>query len=263
MVRVLLVDDDPGTLVGYSGILRTEGFQVSAACSAADAISQWQHNPPDIALVDLQLPDMSGLELLDTLRQRSVRTPIIIVTGFGSCRSAVEAMRVGAADFVEKPLIGDELVQIVRRGLPRPPAATDEEFHDPAVMLHAAQRWAALVHKILDSQSDVRTLAEWAHHAGASIGGVKASCQAVRVSPRHSLILARLLRALYGAKRFCIPAEDLLDIHDRRTLASWLSLAGVPVLAGEPREFVARQQLVTTASLKTELQRVLSGSRRA
>jgi DNA-binding response OmpR family regulator len=258
MARVLLVDDDQRTLQLYGGILRDGGFLVDAACSASDALSLCQRSLPDVALVDLNLPDMSGLQLLDTLRQQNVRTPVIIVTGFGSCRSAVEAMRAGAVDFVEKPLIGDELVEVVRRGL-LPSSSAGYAYGDPDVTLHAAKRWAARVHKILESQSDVRTLSEWAHHAGVSVGSLKATCQAVRVSPRRSLILGRLLRALHGGRRFCIRAEDLLDIHDRRTLASWLSLAGIPVLAGDVGAFVALQQIVTTPSLKTELQRALSG----
>lgn len=112
--RVLVIDDDPGTLEGFAGVLASEGFVVDTASSGQAGLVLAESTPFDVILADLRLPDLTGVEVLRHLRHAGVDTPCIIVTAFGSVASAVEALRLGAVDYVEKPLIGDDLVRVVR-----------------------------------------------------------------------------------------------------------------------------------------------------
>src|SRR5207248_5351434 len=123
-------------------------------------------------------------------RAEHIPVPLVIVTGFGSTQSAVEAIRAGACDFVEKPLIGDELIRVVARALALQPPAADRP------RAHAAARWAHAVVATVESPEDLRTLKAWGRHIGASPGTLKNWCRIAGLSPRRSLLFARLLRAV-------------------------------------------------------------------
>ena len=92
MSRVLVIDDDPGTLVGYKGILRSAGFDVTTVDSGREGLARAQSDHLSVVLADLRLPDLSGLDILRKLRASRITVPFVIVTGFGSPRSAVEAI---------------------------------------------------------------------------------------------------------------------------------------------------------------------------
>ncbi len=117
MQRALVIDDDAGTILGFSGVLTLNGFEVLAASNGFDGLGVADGHSLDLILADLVLPDLSGVEVLRQLRLTGNRVPFVIVTGFGTTHSAVEAMRLGAADYVEKPLIGDELMSGRRTGV--------------------------------------------------------------------------------------------------------------------------------------------------
>jgi two-component system repressor protein LuxO len=102
--NILLVEDAPSLAELYRAYLTQEcGYAVAAAASGRDALESAARNPPDAVLLDLRLPDMHGLELLDRLRERGMKAPVIVITGDGSIGVAVEAMRRGARDFLVKP----------------------------------------------------------------------------------------------------------------------------------------------------------------
>ena len=117
MSRVLVIDDDPATVMGFSGVLRHAGFDVVTAPTSHDGFVLAHRERLDLILSDLRLPDGSGVDLLRQLRAERIHVPFVIVTGFGTTGTAVEAGRLGAVDYVEKPLIGDELVGVVERAL--------------------------------------------------------------------------------------------------------------------------------------------------
>lgn len=114
MSRVLVVDDDPGTLETFNVVLRDAGFEVRAAATGEAALQVARCQAFELILLDLGLPDLTGTQVLRELRKALIETPVVIMTGFGSVPSAVEAMKLGAADYVEKPLIGDDLIRLVR-----------------------------------------------------------------------------------------------------------------------------------------------------
>jgi hypothetical protein len=151
-----------------------------------------------------------------------------------------------------------KVVEVVQRELI---PATHNEAHngfEAEIMHHAASRWAHLVARVLDSRSDLRTLDDWARHVAMSVGALKNICRLAHVSARRSLILARLLRALINRRRFGLRIEDLLDVHDRRTVNAWLALAGVAVLDGDVDVFLKTQQIVADTTLVAELARTLT-----
>jgi len=114
---LLLVDDDRQVLDGMADWLREEGYDLVTAdsCRAAcDAIVQRSY---DLALVDIRLGDGDGMDVLAFCREKRPETSVILITGYGTVDSAVEAIRAGAFDFLTKPLIDEELLMAIERAL--------------------------------------------------------------------------------------------------------------------------------------------------
>ena len=244
--RVLLIDDDPITLETVGLILRTAGYNVAHALTAQDALSAAATTPPDVALVDLRLPDASGLEVLRALQRDRPSTACILVTGFATTRDTVEAMRLGAFDVVEKPIVGDEVIELVDR------AVSGLTNHQREVTLnpvsHAMARWANVVVQAIDAPADPRTLHDWGRAVGASVGAIRNWCRTAGLSSRRSLLFARMLRAVAIRQKLHVAApEDLLDVVDRRTLAKLLrACSGTSDrLPSSVAEFLDRQTFIT------------------
>jgi len=101
--RALIVDDDPGFLAGLCELVKREGFAVQSALSLEQARAELAANPPDILLVDLHLPDGSGLSLLEGFEPGSA-PEVVLITGSASVETAVDALRRGVADYLTKPV---------------------------------------------------------------------------------------------------------------------------------------------------------------
>ena len=101
--RALIVDDDPGFLAGLCELVKREGFAVESALSLEQARAELAANPPDILLVDLHLPDGSGLSLLEGFEPGSA-PEVVLITGSASVETAVDALRRGVADYLTKPV---------------------------------------------------------------------------------------------------------------------------------------------------------------
>lgn len=115
--RILVVDDDPSLRRVVEVQLEQEGYAVSTAGSAQEALSALQVNSYDLVIADLKMPERSGIELLREIRSQYPETVLMIVTAFGTVESAVEAMKAGAYDYLTKPVHPDELSLVVRRAL--------------------------------------------------------------------------------------------------------------------------------------------------
>ena len=107
--KVLIADDDRSITEGLSAILRDEGYDVAVAVDGQKALDQLGAEPYGVVLADLKMPKVDGLGLLKELQQRQIPTECIIVTGQATVDSAVQAMREGAYDYIEKPLTADKL----------------------------------------------------------------------------------------------------------------------------------------------------------
>ncbi len=115
--EVLLVDDDPTVLEALAAILRDAGYQVSTARSAEEALRRVQRASPDVAMVDIWLPGMDGLQLLEQLKRAAPPLPVIVISGHGTIETAVRATKLGAYDFLEKPPDMERALLAVRHAL--------------------------------------------------------------------------------------------------------------------------------------------------
>ncbi len=115
--RVLIVDDSDGIQQTLAGILADEGYRVGSARTAAEGHSALEQETYDLVLLDLQLPDRDGLELLEELQQAHAELPVIVISGHGNIDSAVSATRLGAYDFLEKPLALERVLLTIQNSL--------------------------------------------------------------------------------------------------------------------------------------------------
>jgi two-component system nitrogen regulation response regulator NtrX len=110
---VLVVDDEAGVRSALSGVLRDEGYSVDAVDSGEACLDRASRIPYDVIVLDIWLPGMDGLATLSRLRDRRVDAPVVMISGHGNIESAVRAIKLGAFDFVEKPLSLEKTVLVV------------------------------------------------------------------------------------------------------------------------------------------------------
>src|SRR5260221_3069077 len=115
--RILIVDDDPGTLASLSRAFALEGYEAATAPSAARALERLRGGPVAAILSDVVMPGMDGLELLARLREQAPGVPVILMSGQATVEIAVQATKLGALDFVEKPVGLDRLLLTLRNAL--------------------------------------------------------------------------------------------------------------------------------------------------
>ena len=118
-VRILVVDDEPTMADSLKQNLMEEGFVVDTAANGAEAIELFDQGGHHLAICDLQLPDMDGLEVMRHMKDARPTTEVIVVTGYGSVARAVEATKAGAFYFVEKPFDFEEIQPLVDKALER------------------------------------------------------------------------------------------------------------------------------------------------
>jgi two-component system response regulator HydG len=119
MSRVLVIDDDASVRETVVRMLRSAGHRVESADDGAQGVELARHGAFDVVLSDLQMPGMTGLEVLGQLREHRVDSVFIIMTAFGTIESAIQAMRLGAVDFVQKPFYRDEILMRVKAAADR------------------------------------------------------------------------------------------------------------------------------------------------
>src|SRR6476659_4661339 len=110
---VLVVDDEAGVRSALSGVLRDEGYTVEAVDSGEACLDRAIRSSFDAIILDIWLPGLDGLATLEKLQERRVDVPVIMISGHGNIESAVRAIKMGAFDFVEKPLSLDKTVLVV------------------------------------------------------------------------------------------------------------------------------------------------------
>jgi len=115
--RLLIIDDDMAIRDGCSQVLSRSGDEVTESPTGTDALEKMDRYEFDLVLLDLKLPDFHGLDLIKKIRESDADVPIVVITGYGTIQNAVEAMRLGANDFLPKPFEPDELRLIVGRNL--------------------------------------------------------------------------------------------------------------------------------------------------
>jgi two-component system, NtrC family, nitrogen regulation response regulator NtrX len=117
MSSILIVDDEAGVRASLGGVLRDEGYQVDAVDSGEACLDQVTRKLYDVLLLDVWLPGLDGLATLERLRERRIEAQVIMISGHGNVESAVRATKLGAFDFLEKPLALEKTVLAVRNAL--------------------------------------------------------------------------------------------------------------------------------------------------
>ena len=116
-INILVVDDDPGQRSLFESFLRGEGFKVHTAESPLAAFELIEAAKPRIILSDVRMPGMSGLAFQQELRKRQINVPVLLITAYADIREAVDAIRDGAVDYLEKPVDLNELLRLIRTTL--------------------------------------------------------------------------------------------------------------------------------------------------
>ena len=117
--KILIVDDEERVLQSIAGVLEDEGFQVTIARSGEEAIGIFQQEEPDITLLDIWMPGMDGMEVLKRLKWMAPDCQVIMISGHATISTAMAAVKLGAFDFIEKPLSLDLLLLTIRRAIER------------------------------------------------------------------------------------------------------------------------------------------------
>ncbi|MDP3048816.1 MAG: sigma-54 dependent transcriptional regulator [Thermodesulfovibrionales bacterium] len=117
MERILVVDDDKDLRLNLSSILKDEGYDVLAVEDGREALKAVQNNSPNLALLDIRLPSMDGMKVLEKLKRIDKDLIIIMLTAYGDVKGAVRTMKLGAFDYITKPFDSEELLLIIKRAL--------------------------------------------------------------------------------------------------------------------------------------------------
>lgn len=124
---VHVVDDEPDMRSALVRLFRSAGMEATTYSNALDFLDRYRPGSGGCVVLDLMMPGLNGRELQATLNERDIRVPVLFLTGAGDINVAVEAMRAGAADFIEKPFENEMLVQRVRRALHLGSRAREEQ----------------------------------------------------------------------------------------------------------------------------------------
>src|SRR5512143_1984617 len=115
--KVLVIDDERIVLDSIIKILTEETFEVDVNLSGREGLEWALSKEYDIVLTDLRMPDIGGMRVLRDVKRAKPAMPVVMITGFGSVKSAVQAMKLGAAEYLEKPFAPDDLVKVVQKAL--------------------------------------------------------------------------------------------------------------------------------------------------
>jgi DNA-binding NtrC family response regulator len=115
--RILIVDDEEITLENLEHVLKKEGYEVAAVSSGVQALKHLEASPFDLVLTDLKMKKVDGMEILEKVKQRHPDTEVIMITGYATVSSAIEAMKKGAFHYVAKPFKLDEIRLVVARAI--------------------------------------------------------------------------------------------------------------------------------------------------
>lgn len=117
MEKILIIDDDKDLCFVLKRFLSKHGFEVLEATTGKLALELLESVEPDLILCDFRLEDMSGSSILKKIKEKSPSVPVIIITGYSNIKTAVEVMKLGAMDYVTKPLLPDEILLTIRKAL--------------------------------------------------------------------------------------------------------------------------------------------------
>jgi FixJ family two-component response regulator len=251
-----VVDDERTVCEFARQALSSAGYTVLAAAKGSDALTILSTHAIDLIVLDLRLPDTTGVEVMTNARDRGVQAPVIVISGYLGVSEAVSLMKLGASDVLAKPFALSRLLSAVETAI-----ATARQSGWPIRALGVAARLARLILRARDAAVDPRTTGDWARHCGISAGGLRELCRLAGIQPHAARDLARVLRALAAARRNQCRVSVFLDVSDRRTLERLLAAADLSDWEGavSDEEFLSRQRFVPpTHGLLAHMRAVLA-----
>ena len=139
--KVLLVDDETDFLEIMSERMKTRGLDVSTSTSAKDALKLTQDENYDAVVLDLMMPEMDGIEALAALKEKHPELQIILLTGHGSVEKGVEAMKLGAMDFLEKPIDMNALTEKIKQAKAQKMILVDKKTEQKLKEIMTSKGW--------------------------------------------------------------------------------------------------------------------------
>ncbi|MFZ6016780.1 MAG: sigma-54-dependent transcriptional regulator [Nitrospirota bacterium] len=115
--KILVIDDEDIVLISCDRTLTAEGYDVKMAKSGIDGLKMIENESFNLALVDIKMPDMDGMEVLKQIKSKWPDTEVIIITGYSTPATAISSIKLGAYDYIEKPFTPDSLLLAVKKAL--------------------------------------------------------------------------------------------------------------------------------------------------
>ncbi len=137
MQTILIIDDEVSLVSSLTFALEAEGYKVGGAATGESGLQAVTDLHPDLVLLDLRLPDRSGLEVLEAMPRESGEPQVIMISAHGDTRAAVKAVKMGAADYLTKPFDLDDLLHTIHTALERGRMASEIAFHRRAALRHS------------------------------------------------------------------------------------------------------------------------------
>jgi len=162
-VKVLVIDDEDIVLKSVNKILSEENYEVDVSSSGRQGIERAIERSYDIVLTDIRMPDVGGMRVLRDIKRAKPSLPVIMITGYGSVQSAVQAMQLGAADYLEKPFTPDQLLKAVASALD---ITTTQPAEDQA-LIHKDEMVTVLERAATDGEF----IAELLYHGADALEG--------------------------------------------------------------------------------------------
>lgn len=117
MAKILVVDDEHDMIWALTNVLLSENHTVVSVDSGEEALKKIEQTPLELVLLDFRLPGMDGIQVLEKIKQKKPELPVIMVTGYGGIEEAVQAIKLGATDYVSKPFDNDHLIEVINKAL--------------------------------------------------------------------------------------------------------------------------------------------------
>lgn len=259
MARVLLVDTDSTTQSQTGEILRRTGHRFDCASSGRDGIRAVERFDPHIVLIGLVLPDMSGIDCLREIRGNTPWVAGVILSTSPAFESAKEALRIGACDWLDKPIRKEELLDSIRRasmGNGHAAAGLQLKPGKP----HAAARLAAASVAFIGAPEDAPTLQRFGREVGHSLGCLRNWCSVAHLKSKSFCDFSRGLRSIYRLQYGAATKQtNVLEIVDRRTLKRFVATSGGSdlQLPATVDEFLDHQRFIPQPDFLAAVRRAL------
>lgn len=237
MASVHIIDDDSGIREMLMEYLQLEGYDVSSFSSGEEALPAVLKDPPDVILLDIQLPGMDGLAFLELLREDFADVEVIMITGYGDVGSAVRAMKLGAWDYIRKPFGPEEISVVVKKAVEAKKKdeqlaylQRDQKIHAVGDIIGASEPWQDVFRSVRKIAESARTsvlicgdtgtgkelFAKFIHYNGprANKPFVEINCSAFQETLLESELFGYEAGAFTGARQ---RKKGLLEIADEGT----------------------------------------------